>query len=120
MTNPNGLLERLGVPADGPGAWAGDWIDGGGPPLESIDPTTGAALGRVRGCARPDYDAVVEAAEARFLEWRMRPAPRRGELVRRLGELLREHKQALGELVSREVGKIRAEGLGEVQEMIDI
>jgi aldehyde dehydrogenase (NAD+) len=94
--------------------------DAGPDALESRDPTTGEVLGRVQAMARAGYDARVEAALRRFEEWRMRPAPRRGELVRRLGELLRAHKRPLGELVSLETGKIRAEGLGEVQEMIDI
>ena len=67
-----------------------------------------------------DVDAAVERAAAAFAEWRATPAPVRGNLVRRLGELLREHKDELGELVSIEAGKIRSEGLGEVQEMIDI
>jgi aldehyde dehydrogenase (NAD+) len=105
------ILERLGVA--GPG-------DGAGEPLQSIDPASGQAQGIVRVLTRAQYDACVAAALRRFEEWRTRPAPRRGEVVRRLGELLRSHKDALGELVSLESGKIRAEGVGEVQEMIDI
>jgi aldehyde dehydrogenase (NAD+) len=93
---------------------------GSGEVLESIDPATGTPLGRIRAVTRAEYDARVGAALERFDEWRMRPAPRRGELVRHLGELLRENKDPLGELVSLETGKIRSEGLGEVQEMIDI
>src|SRR5712692_2926180 len=95
-------------------------VEGSGPLLESRDPTTGERLGQIRAVTRAEYDARVQAAVGRFEEWRLRPAPRRGELVRQLGELLRAHKTALGELVSLETGKIRAEGLGEVQEMIDI
>ncbi|AKT42995.1 L-piperidine-6-carboxylate dehydrogenase [Chondromyces crocatus] len=117
----NGLLEGLGVLAGAPsGVCAGGWLDATGPEIESVDPTTGEALGRVRSASREDYDAVVTRASERFASWRMRPAPRRGEVVRRLGELLRQHKEALGTLVSLEMGKIRSEGLGEVQEMIDI
>ncbi|MFL5440398.1 MAG: aldehyde dehydrogenase family protein [Myxococcales bacterium] len=93
---------------------------GNGDPMESFNPSTGAPLGRIRAATRADYDARVAAALHRFAEWRTRPAPKRGELVRRLGELLRQHKESLGELVSLETGKILAEGLGEVQEMIDI
>src|SRR4051812_49549764 len=93
---------------------------GNGDPMESFDPSTGVSLGRIRAATRADYDARVAAALHRFAEWRTRPAPKRGELVRRLGELLRQHKESLGELVSLETGKILAEGLGEVQEMIDI
>jgi aldehyde dehydrogenase (NAD+) len=85
-----------------------------------LNPGTGEPLGRMRSVSRETYDRTVSAALERFAEWRMRPAPKRGELIRRLGELLREHKAALGELVSLETGKIKAEGLGEVQEMIDI
>jgi aldehyde dehydrogenase (NAD+) len=88
--------------------------------LESINPATGEVIGRVTAATRADYDAAVARAQERFAEWRTRPAPRRGELVRRLGELLRANKARLGELVSHEVGKIRSEGLGEIQEMIDI
>ena len=84
------------------------------------DPSTGEPRRRLRDCTRAEYDAQVQGALRRFEEWRMRPAPARGELVRQLGELLRKHKTALGGLVSLETGKIRAEGVGEVQEMIDI
>ncbi len=93
---------------------------GSGPAITSTSPSTGMALGEVGSAARGDYDAVVESAQRTFAAFRMMPAPRRGALVRRLGELLRENKDALGELVSTEMGKIRSEGLGEVQEMIDI
>ncbi len=96
------------------------WRPGGGPPIVSVEPTEGSEIGSVGSCDRDDYDVVVEGAIDRFGEWRMRPGPRRGELVRALGELLREYEEPLGELVSLEMGKIRVEGLGEVQEMIDI
>src|SRR6266853_884058 len=105
------ILVRLGVPAAD---------EGGGEPLESVDPATGRIQGRIHAVTRAQYDARVVAALRRFEEWRMRPAPKRGEVIRRLGELLRAHKEPLGELVSLETGKIRAEGAGEVQEMIDI
>jgi aldehyde dehydrogenase (NAD+) len=114
MTQPHdakAIFERLGVTPE---------ASGSGEVLESFDPATGKALGRVRGVTRAEYDARVAAALERFDEWRVRPAPKRGEMVRRLGELLRENKEPLGELVSLETGKIHAEGLGEVQEMIDI
>ncbi|HWE26051.1 MAG TPA: aldehyde dehydrogenase family protein [Myxococcales bacterium] len=105
------LFQRLGATFE---------TGGSGEVLESKNPATGATLARVRASSRADYDARIAAALERFEEWRSRPAPKRGELVRRLGELLREHKEELGELVSLETGKIRPEGLGEVQEMIDI
>ena len=105
------ILDRLGVTlAD----------DGGGDPIESVDPATGQVQGSIRAATRAQYEARIVAALRRFQEWRMRPAPKRGEVIRRLGELLRAHKEPLGELVSLETGKIRAEGAGEVQEMIDI
>src|SRR5206468_9889774 len=94
--------------------------NGGGQLLESVNPATGQAQGSIRAITRAEYDGRVTAALRRFEEWRMRPAPKRGDIVRRLGELLREHREGLGELVSLESGKIRAEGVGEVQEMIDI
>ena len=86
--------------------------------LAATSPIDGSVIGQVAECANPD--AVVGDAHATFLKWRTVPAPRRGELVRRLGEVLREHKQALGTLVSIEVGKVTSEGLGEAQEMIDV
>src|ERR1700682_6048865 len=105
------ILDRLGVTrAD----------DGGGDPIESVDPATGQVQGSIRAATRAQYEARIVAALRRFQEWRMRPGPQRGEVIRRLGELLRAHKEPLGELVSLETGKIRAEGAGEVQEMIDI
>jgi len=119
------LFSRLGLSqlASGgllSGVAAGGHTAAGGEPIGSEDPATGEELGRVRGATTADYDAAVLAATERFRSWRSRPAPKRGELVRKLGELLRAHKAPLGELVSREVGKIASEGLGEVQEMIDI
>jgi aldehyde dehydrogenase (NAD+) len=105
------ILDRIGVTSK-PG--------GAGEALESVNPSTGKTQGAIRATTRAEYDARVEAALRKFDEWRMRPAPKRGEVVRRLGELLRSEKEALGELVSLETGKIRAEGAGEVQEMIDI
>ncbi|MCC6559315.1 MAG: aldehyde dehydrogenase family protein [Polyangiaceae bacterium] len=115
------LLDSLGITTDpSPGGCAGEWLETRGPVIESLSPTTGAPIGRVRSCDRADYDAVVDRARERFAEWQTRPAPRRGDGVRRLGELLRAHKEPLGALISLEMGKIRSEGLGEVQEMIDI
>ncbi len=93
---------------------------GTGDKLTSLNPASEEPLLEVQACERAQWDAIVDTAQKRFVDWRMRPAPVRGELVRQLGERLREHKEALGEIVSLEVGKIRSEGLGEVQEMIDI
>src|SRR5262245_17353659 len=88
--------------------------------LVSENPATGAPLGSVPLATLADYDAAVRAAGAAFLGWREVPAPKRGEIVRQVGEAFRREKDALGKLVSLEAGKILSEGLGEVQEMIDI
>ncbi|HBD98146.1 MAG TPA: aldehyde dehydrogenase family protein, partial [Gemmatimonadetes bacterium] len=113
------ILSALGIEDVNPGGFAGDWL-GSGPDLEVYSPIDGSRLATVRQVTEPEYDAIVDRAHAAFLEWRKVPAPRRGEIVRQLGNKLRENKQALGELVTLEMGKIKAEGLGEVQEMIDI
>jgi aldehyde dehydrogenase (NAD+) len=105
------ILSRLGVPADLLPA------DG---ELVARSPITGTELARVRSHGAADVADAVTTAQEAFLQWRTVPGPVRGRLVRELGELLREHKDDLGALVSIEAGKIRSEGLGEVQEMIDI
>src|SRR5262249_3711970 len=115
------LLASLGLEAANPGACAGphSW-SGSGAPLESNSPADGSLIATIATAASRDVDGVLEAAIAAAQAWREVPAPQRGEAVRRLGLLLREHKDALGTLVSLENGKIKAEGDGEVQEMIDI
>jgi len=86
----------------------------------SYNPATGCELGRVRLATAEDYDRIAENSARVFEKWRMVPAPRRGEIVREIGDALREKKDELGALVTREMGKILAEGRGEVQEMIDV
>lgn len=88
--------------------------------IESYSPVDGKLIGAVVSASEADYHAVVEKAQEAFKEWRMWPAPKRGEIVRLIGLALREKKEALGKLVSYEMGKSLQEGLGEVQEMIDI
>lgn len=115
------VLERYGIELGNAGAHTGDGIGStGGAELVSINPSTGAPIGAVRQTQLDDYQRVVQGAEAAFARWRLVPAPRRGEFVRALGNKLREHKRDLGLLVTLETGKIRAEGEGEVQEMIDM
>ena len=117
------LLTQLGIDWTNPGASTGiGWWSSasGGATLESINPATGKALARVAVASEADYERVLRDARQAFEHWRMVPAPRRGELVRVIGQALRENKDALGTLVSMEVGKIKAEGDGEVQEMIDM
>ncbi len=88
--------------------------------IHARTPLTGESLFALQACTADEADAAVAAAHSAFLQWRTVPAPRRGELVRRFGELLRTHKSELADLIMIEVGKIRSEALGEVQEMIDI
>jgi aldehyde dehydrogenase (NAD+) len=106
----NKLFEGLGL--------AGDVVSGGDMSVRS--PIDGAEIGRVRTTRPFELDAMIARAEQAFYAWRVMPAPRRGELIRLFGEELRRHKAELGELVTLETGKIREEGKGEVQEMIDI
>lgn len=101
----------------GPGRWLGSAKAG---VLESRNPATGEILGTIHACTTGDYDALVQTSQRAFAEWRTVPAPKRGEVVRKIGDVLREKKDSLGTLVSMEVGKIKAEGDGEVQEMIDM
>jgi aldehyde dehydrogenase (NAD+) len=114
------ILQKLGVADVNPGASTGTWLETKGPELVSINPTDGRPIAKVRQATAEDYETVVRKTHEAFLTWRMLPAPRRGEVIRRLGEELRREKDALGRLVSLENGKVLSEGLGEVQEMIDI
>jgi L-aminoadipate-semialdehyde dehydrogenase len=116
----NDPLAALGIAAKNRGAYATSWIDTRGPELVSFNPTTGQPIGSVLQATAEDYEAVVRAADEAFVTWRMVPAPQRGEVIRQLGDELRKNKEALGRLVSLEAGKILSEGLGEVQEMIDV
>ncbi len=115
------LLQRLGLGPVNSGVCGERWVEQPrGEELESINPATGKPLARVSLASRGDYDAVVDHAVEAFAKWRVTPAPRRGEVVRRVGEALRTHKSDLGLLVTLETGKIRSEGEGEIQEMIDM
>jgi aldehyde dehydrogenase (NAD+) len=115
------ILSSLGLEASNPGAFGkGVIASTGGGSLVSTSPIDGAELGRVVCADEVAYEQVVKDAHEVFLEWRKVPAPERGELVRKIGNALRDSKHALGKLVSLEMGKILAEGEGEVQEAIDI
>jgi len=115
------LAHRLGLEAVNSGVYAGRWIgEPGGQEIVSLNPATGQPLAAVRGASRQSYEQVVDSALASFLKWRVTPPPQRGEIVRQIGNALRERKDDLGLLVTLEVGKIKSEGLGEVQEMIDM
>jgi aldehyde dehydrogenase (NAD+) len=116
------ILDSLGLDAVNPGTWHGSESssDDTASLIESINPATGEVIASVRSTSAAEYDALVSKAQAAFVEWRKVPAPVRGNAVRLIAAALREHKDALGSLVSLEMGKIKAEGDGEVQEMIDI
>jgi aldehyde dehydrogenase (NAD+) len=119
----SGILKRLGIDSINAGAWSGTlgWSkDVAGSLITSGNPATGETLAQVRGATVTDYEAVMRSAIEAATAWRAVPAPRRGEAIRLLGDALRAAKEDLGALVTLENGKIRAEGLGEVQEMIDI
>src|SRR5215217_955446 len=117
------LLARLGLEASNAGTWSGShgWSSNTqGPAIDVRNPASGELLAKVRGASAEDYENVMNSAVNTAMEWSKVPSPKRGEAVRLLGEELRKHKADLGTLVSLENGKILAEGLGEVQEMIDI
>ena len=117
------ILEKLQLKEVNSGACAGpdEWFtDPAAEEIVSYNPTTGEPIARVLQATEKTYGQVLELAVEGFKTWRMMPAPKRGLVVRDLGEALRDKKEPLGDLVSLEMGKIRAEGHGEVQEMIDI
>jgi L-aminoadipate-semialdehyde dehydrogenase len=113
------ILAALGIEDENPGGFDGAWI-GSGPALHVQTPVDGTRIATVRQVTDAEYERIATRAHAAFLAWRDVPAPKRGDLVRQLGNRLREHKHALGALVTLEMGKILPEGEGEVQEMIDI
>jgi L-aminoadipate-semialdehyde dehydrogenase len=114
------FLRELGLSKDNSGAYNGEWLACKGEWLESHDPATGQVIGRVRQATAEEYEACLTAAHAAYLRWREVPAPKRGEIVRQMGNAMRAKKDALGRLVTLEMGKILQEGWGEVQEAIDI
>jgi aldehyde dehydrogenase (NAD+) len=113
-------LEQLGLKETNHGTSTGNHHFGNGPTIISSSPVEGAVIGKVTTTTKEDYEKVVTSAQAAFKDWRLKPAPLRGEVVRQFGDELRRLKEPLGKLVSYEMGKSYQEGLGEVQEMIDI
>ncbi len=121
MVSIKETLEELGIKEVNSGVFAGQWIEApSGGELVSFLPINGEPIARVLMASESDLCRVVESAQQAFKQWRMVPAPARGEIVRQIGLALREKKRSLGRLVSLEMGKILPEGEGEVQEMIDI
>ena len=117
------FLKQLGLAENNSGTYLGngEWsTTTGAGVIESINPTTNDVIARVQATSAADYETVMTRAQAAFAQWRTTPAPRRGEAIRLCADALRKHKDALGSLVALEMGKSKAEGDGEVQEMIDI
>jgi aldehyde dehydrogenase (NAD+) len=117
----NEILARLGIKAVNSGVYAGRWIEKpGGEECVSLNPATGQPIGRVLSANKSTYEEAIESSVQTFQRWRLVPPPQRGEVVRQIGNALRDAKSDLGMLVTLEAGKIKSEGLGEVQEMIDM
>lgn len=114
------FLKQLGLRRYNAGTYTGLESSNSGKYIQSFSPVDGEWIGSVSKTSREEYEQIIEKAQAAFLVWREIPAPKRGEIVRQYGEELRKHKEALGKLVSYEMGKSLQEGYGEVQEMIDI
>ena len=114
------IFESLGLAEHNSGVFAGEWLDATGETVDVVNPSNGEVLATVGMASVEDYDKVVANSVETFEKWRELPAPKRGEYVRRLGLALREKVEELGALVTLEMGKILPEGIGEVQEMIDI
>jgi aldehyde dehydrogenase (NAD+) len=114
------FLRELGIEGTNSGAYDGKWLACGGAVIESRNPATGEVIARVQQATRKEYERCLSAAHEAYLRWRLVPAPKRGEVVRKMGEQLRAKKDPLGRLISLEMGKILQEGWGEVQEAIDM
>jgi len=115
------ILSQFGINTSNPGGYLGKQTFGSSNErIDSLSPVDGRLIASVQPVTLEEYDAIIEKSQQAFLSWRMIPAPKRGEIVRQVGDALRKHKMALGTLVSYEMGKSLQEGLGEVQEMIDI
>ena len=119
--NVDKVLKDLGIEEVNQGVSTGvEWFDTEGAITNSVSPVDGKEIASVKNATMDDYEMVIKKAQAAFKEWRLIPAPQRGEIVRQIGLALREYKEELGALVTYEMGKIFQEGMGEVQEMIDI
>ncbi|HEX6287462.1 MAG TPA: aldehyde dehydrogenase family protein [Acidimicrobiia bacterium] len=118
--NAQDVLLKLGIESENSGVFAGEWLEATGETIDVVNPTSGATIARVTMASRDDYEKVASSSTETFERWRLLPAPKRGEYVRQIGNALRENLDALGALVTLEMGKIHLEGVGEVQEMIDI
>jgi aldehyde dehydrogenase (NAD+) len=121
IRNMQEVLKQLGIAEKNEGASTGSlWIRSTETPIVSFSPVDGKKIAQANSCSEKAYEQVIATAQTAFLNWRMWPSPKRGDVVRQIGESLRKNKEALGKLVSYEMGKSLQEGYGEVQEMIDI
>ncbi|HVR78078.1 MAG TPA: aldehyde dehydrogenase family protein [Acidimicrobiia bacterium] len=118
--NKTDVFDALGLADENSGAFAGGWLEATGEQIEVVNPSDGRALAKVTMASVSDYERVVASSLDTFERWRQLPAPKRGQYVRQLGDALRERIEPLGALVTLEMGKIFPEGVGEVQEMVDI
>jgi aldehyde dehydrogenase (NAD+) len=118
--NKTEIFDALGLADHNSGVFGGEWLPGTGEQVEVVNPSNGETLATVTMASAEDYDQVVANSVDTFERWRLLPAPKRGQFVRRLGDALREKIEPLGALVTLEMGKILPEGVGEVQEMVDI
>ena len=115
------ILKQLNISKENLGASTGSkWLKSKGQVIKSFSPVDGKEIGTVIAGTGKEYKEIIATAQKAFPIWRNMPAPKRGEIVRQIGDELRKYKEPLGELVSYEMGKSLQEGLGEVQEMIDI
>ncbi|MEO7531981.1 MAG: aldehyde dehydrogenase family protein [Sediminibacterium sp.] len=115
------FLQQLNIASINPGVSTGtEWINSNGVTIDSFSPVDGKKIGSVTTADKPAYESAIAKAQEAFTVWRTWPAPKRGEIVRQVGDALRANKEPLGKLVSYEMGKSLQEGYGEVQEMIDI
>lgn len=114
------MLEKYDLTTEQAGAGSGKNLACSGDILQSISPIDLKPIGKIRCASKSDYERIISRATQAFQTWKRVPAPKRGEIVRQIGERLRDHKNSLADIISLEVGKIRAEAEGEVQEMIDM
>jgi aldehyde dehydrogenase (NAD+) len=115
------FINLIGTSAPQSGVSTGlNWLNANGQTIESYSPVDGKKIGAVIGASKSNYEEIISTAQNAFIKWRTIPAPKRGEIVRQIGDELRKNKEQLGKLVSYEMGKSLQEGFGEVQEMIDI
>ena len=108
------FLDELGIENTNLGGFSTEWL-GSGNELDSVTPADGTLIAKVKQCDSGDYEKIIQNSSSVFAKWRMEPAPKRGEVVRQLANEFRNHKVALGKLISWEMGKIQAEGEGEAK-----